>query len=340
MKVLEQKRKDSYESDSEVESEIKKEPIKHYFSINHQNDALKLISSICDDQTLYNSDEELKELTTSGFLNKSQKIYQNLIRETQVQTKNVEDENLYNLQYDVNHTHKKQTDTSNLINNTNKSADDFSIKEYNQHEASFKVFDKIELLDDNPEPLLHTHDILLNNSQNKSFTKNSLNTSDNLDKEQITNVIYKNEAEISHNTFADNYNVETKNKLNKQEVNKELKDADVLLNNIQSLKTDSTHDITSDADVNTTNEISARTKTINYNKEKLLATMRAIDDNENIEFLNQEYGKYNVTSRKQITENLFRGLPTHTKKKQDIIKDIFDTDGFKNESASSCNKLH
>ncbi|XP_043255554.1 interaptin [Colletes gigas] len=358
LKVLQHERKDSYESDSEVETEIRKESIKHYMPGNHQNDAVKLISSMCDDQIRYNSNEEVEELTTSRFLNESQKIYQNLIREPQAPTKSVTDENLYashsidNINKSSEDLHKymfeQSVDNVQEDNDTSIKENElqdklflqtFTTREYDQLDASFISSNKIELTDIDPESLLHTHEIF-NGLQNKPSTKNSLSTSSDLDKGQITSVMHNNEAETSHSTIIGNYNVETKNKLNKQEVNTELKSVDVLLNNVQSFETDSTHDIVSNDDVNTTNEISVGSRTINYDKEKLLATMRAIDDNENIEFLNQDYEKHNVTSRKQITENLYRGLPTHTKKKQDIIKDIFDADGFKNEPATSCNKLH
>ncbi|XP_053979689.1 interaptin [Hylaeus volcanicus] len=374
LEVLEPERKNSYEDDSETESEIRQESIKHYLSLNHQNDALKLISSICDDQTRYSSDEELEQSTPSRGLNESYTAYQNLIKGTQVTTKNVNNENLYNLRYDEDHTHTQQSNVTHLINNVNKSSEDLhkymleqsesnkqednaantstnelqnksflqtsSTEEYNQLETSFKASDTIQLTNINTESLLDAHEVL-NNLQSKPSRKNSLKTSSYLDKGQVTNVTYKNETEtVYDNRFAGNHNVETKNKLNKQEVNKDLKSADVLLNNSESLKTDSIYVVPSNADVNSTNETSARTKPINYNKEQLLATMKAIDDNENIEFLNQDYEKHNATSRKQITENLFHGLPTHTKKKQDIIKDIFETDGFKKEPASSYNKLH
>ncbi|KAI4494386.1 hypothetical protein M0802_008878 [Mischocyttarus mexicanus] len=57
-----------------------------------------------------------------------------------------------------------------------------------------------------------------------------------------------------------------------------------------------------------------KSKKINYDKEKLLAKMKAIDNNEEIDFfINRHFPKRNSLTRFQITENLFRGLPAHTK---------------------------
>lgn len=89
-----------------------------------------------------------------------------------------------------------------------------------------------------------------------------------------------------------------------------------------------------------TKQINDKKRVINYNKEKLLATMKAIDNNENIEFLNHSFKNHNVVNRMQITENLFRGLPTHSKSKRDIIKDIFEDDHIENKSRGTCSKSH
>ncbi|XP_015185671.1 PREDICTED: lebercilin-like protein [Polistes dominula] len=57
-----------------------------------------------------------------------------------------------------------------------------------------------------------------------------------------------------------------------------------------------------------------KSKSMNYNKEKLLATMKAIDNNEDIDFfINRHFPKRHSLTRFQITENLFRGLPAHSK---------------------------
>lgn len=75
-----------------------------------------------------------------------------------------------------------------------------------------------------------------------------------------------------------------------------------------------------------------KSKSVNYNKEKLLATMKAIDNNEDVDFLiGQQFPKRNSLTRFQITENLFRGLPAHSKKNYDIIKDVFDNGNMDNK---------
>ncbi|XP_015112470.1 myosin-J heavy chain [Diachasma alloeum] len=75
-----------------------------------------------------------------------------------------------------------------------------------------------------------------------------------------------------------------------------------------------------------------------FNKERLLAAMKAIDDNENIEFIsNQKTNQRgNSSVRSQVTENLYRGLPTHARKRDDIIKDIFSDAKVDNKLRSGC----
>ena len=357
LKVLVQERKDSYESDSEAEAEIRRESIKRYLSLNHQIDGFELISPRHGDETRYNSDKEGVQLTTSRFLNESQKIYQNLISEMQAETESVENENFYNLQYDVEHI-----GTSHLKHNANKFPEDLqkyvsvqstpaeeeeeangiredhledtslqtlSMKEFNQLETLFRASDKLESTTPSDESL------------DEHSAGNSLNPFENLDEEQMPNMTRDNEAETTNkNALADDYHIETRNKLNKHEANKEVENVEASLNNEESCESAPTREASNGIDNNTIIESSATTRVVSYNKEKLLATMRAIDDNENIEYINKDYDKHNVTSRRQITENLFRGLPTHARRKQDIIKHIFETEGIKNEPAGSCNKLH
>lgn len=86
-------------------------------------------------------------------------------------------------------------------------------------------------------------------------------------------------------------------------------------------------------------QASDKKKTINYNKEKLLATMKAIDDNENIEFVSQGFRNHNV-NRMQIMENLHRGLPAHSKPKRDIIRDIFEDNHIESKVRGTCSKSH
>ncbi|XP_014214303.1 uncharacterized protein LOC106643609 [Copidosoma floridanum] len=65
-----------------------------------------------------------------------------------------------------------------------------------------------------------------------------------------------------------------------------------------------------------------------FDKAKLLAAMKAIDDNENVEFFQQKPRKSNnAAARLQVTENLYRGIPTHSKKKSDIMKELFSESG-------------
>lgn len=88
-------------------------------------------------------------------------------------------------------------------------------------------------------------------------------------------------------------------------------------------------------------EMSAEAKMISYNKEKLLAAMKAIDNNENVEFLElQKSQRGNGSNRSQITENLYRGVPTHAKKKDDLIKELFGDGKGDTKNRNGCTKMH
>lgn len=131
-----------------------------------------------------------------------------------------------------------------------------------------------------------------------------------------------------------NFDVETKNRLN---ASLETEDGNVL-SNVPVSHTEQASD--RGVEVTDTKETIDMKKKVNYNKEKLLATMKAIDNNENIEFLNQGFKNHNVVSRMQITQNLYRGVPTHSKPKRDIIKDIFEDNHIENKVRGTCSKSH
>ncbi|KOC70535.1 Lebercilin [Habropoda laboriosa] len=355
LRVLVRERKNSYESDSEIESEVKKGTVKHYLTRNYQDNTLKLMSPMCN-HTDYNSNQKVEKSTSSKHtLNGSQKLYQNLIDEMHVQVKNVENENvcaLYDAQdsqtdyaspedlkkYIFEQAISEKQEHNNVNVTKNELVNESFLETYStgEHNVSFKTFNEEESLDIKSEKVSHTNETLFNDSQKKS-TQDLLNPSINLNKEIADKTDIAEIELISKNIFVETYDLETRNKLNKHELKKELRNID-MVHDVQALYNEPVHDRFTD--VNTTNEISIKTKITNYNKEKLLASMKAIDNNENIEYLNQDYEKHNVTSQKQIAGSVFHDIPTHMKKKQDIIKDIFDTDVIKNESTGSCNKLH
>ena len=74
-----------------------------------------------------------------------------------------------------------------------------------------------------------------------------------------------------------------------------------------------------------------------FDKAKLLAAMKAIDDNENIEYVEQKSRRNSSANRLQITENLYRGIPTHSKKKSDIMKELFADAKLDNNKSSKEN---
>lgn len=147
--------------------------------------------------------------------------------------------------------------------------------------------------------------------------------------EETPSVIQSNEETLN----TSNVNIETKNKLNASLEAENVNNS----TNIQSHQTEQTNSIKAERIDN--KQINDKKKVINYDKEKLLATMKAIDDNENIEYLNQGFKNHN-TNRMQITENLYRGLPTHSKPKRDIIKDIFEDNHIESKVRGTCSKSH
>lgn len=349
LKILVKERTNSYESDSEIESEIKKQSIEHYLTMN-QNDTFKLISSMYNNETHCDLNKDIEKCSSpKSILNESQNLYQHLIDEMHVQTKTIEDETIY-VQCNVKNVQTEYKHSENLenfmfeqavskiqeYNNVNTTKDDFENESLSYPEDEYnKLFktNSLESIHDKSE-ISHTNEIIFNDSQ-KMKMKDALNSSKNLNK-AIINRIDPTEIEMKNkNIFLQNYKKQ-KNKLDKQE----MENVDIVSYNVKSFN-DAVHDVLTDVSIKNDNNI--KTKITDYNKEKLLASMKAIDNNENIEFLNQDYEKHNTTAkRKQITEDVFHNLhdTSHMKKKQDIIKDIFDTDVIKNESTDSFNKLH
>lgn len=73
-------------------------------------------------------------------------------------------------------------------------------------------------------------------------------------------------------------------------------------------------------------------KSKGFDKAKLLAAIKAIDDNENVvTIVEQKNQKFN-NNRLQITENLYKGLPSHARKRSEIVKDIFSDFNLKNST--------
>ncbi|XP_014467514.1 PREDICTED: uncharacterized protein LOC106740714 isoform X2 [Dinoponera quadriceps] len=143
---------------------------------------------------------------------------------------------------------------------------------------------------------------------------------------------YSDEEETSREN---GFNVETMNRLNGSLEARE--DVDALPDNVSG-QTERAGDM-GIAEVTDAKQTDTK-RVMNFNKEKLLASMKAIDDNENIEFLNQGFKNHNVVSRMQITQNLYRGVPTHSRPKRDVIKDIFEDNHIENKVRGTCSKSH
>lgn len=150
--------------------------------------------------------------------------------------------------------------------------------------------------------------------------------------EEMPSVIDRSGEMLNKSIFS----TETKNKLNASSQAEETKIDSALLNHASQQIQQNNE---TKSETKTTKQSDDKKRIINYNKEKLLATMKAIDDNENIEFLNQGIRNHSMMNRTQITENLYRGLPTHARPKHDIIKDIFQNNHIDNKRGT-CSKSH
>jgi len=200
----------------------------------------------------------------------------------------------------------------------------------NQHDKNNAAYEEIKNLS-TPERKKVEKD--LQQTYEREFTISHLdrNNRPDLEKEYPKPKVDKTPSVIPHSdeeiSDKNDVNIETQNKLN-------ITDVDVLSNNVHVSQTEQ-----SNSEMTEVKQASDKKKIINYNKEKLLATMKAIDDNENIEFLSQKFKNHNV-NRMQIMENLHRGLPAHSKPKRDIIRDIFEDNPIENKVRSTCSKSH
>ncbi|XP_011685716.1 PREDICTED: lebercilin isoform X1 [Wasmannia auropunctata] len=147
--------------------------------------------------------------------------------------------------------------------------------------------------------------------------------------EETSSVMHCGDKEILDKNDA---NIETQNKLNATP------DVDVSsCSNVHASQTEQSKGAKDE--VTEVKPVGDKRKVIKYNKDKLLATMKAIDNNENIEFLSQGFRNHNV-NRMQIMENLHRGLPAHSKPKRDIIRDIFEDNPIESKVRGTCSKSH
>ncbi|XP_011637778.1 lebercilin-like protein isoform X2 [Pogonomyrmex barbatus] len=168
----------------------------------------------------------------------------------------------------------------------------------------------------------------INRSKNDQSEHNLEKEHLKLDADEMPRMRHSDEKISNENDF----NIEMKNKINTS-----LEDDDMLSNNVHI---SSQAKQNNDAKIEVTDvKASDKKKIINFNKEKLLATMKAIDDNENIEFVSQGFKNHNI-NRIQITENLHRGLPAHSKPKRDIIRDIFEDNRIESKVRGTCSKSH
>lgn len=146
------------------------------------------------------------------------------------------------------------------------------------------------------------------------YLKNSSEKELNLSLNKLESTTVKSEQKILENF---------------SQINKKTED---LENNVQSdkiniLNQKESNDIKSQTDQKAVIENSKA-----FDKAKLLAAMKAIDDNENIQFIEQKPRRNSGANRLQITENLYRGIPTHSKKKNDIMKELFADTKLDNSS--------
>lgn len=168
-----------------------------------------------------------------------------------------------------------------------------------------------------------------------SNSKNSMKTSRDTDlfleeenKQNIDeNLIWAGSDEVQ-TVDQDNDIVTSAEKL-LDDITKDLKETNKLENNVINKSiANNVNQINSSQPKKSEFKNNLESKTINesanksFDKAKLLAAMKAIDDNENIEFVEQKTRKNSASNRLRITENLYRGIPTH-KKKSELMKELF-----------------
>lgn len=362
LKVLQHYRnKDTYDSDSEVDSEEKID-INRGSSTDYKTNRLHINSSNKyakkqfsksfngTNQQEYSASEinreqskEIAERLQDAELQRiSDDILDNM-KNTEVTKQSLKAEKIWQEERQVLKNNEMDFSTDIKKKDTNEEEDKtvYSDTSYGNYDT-FKqnnIYDEIKSLPSSERKDTEINSQFIKESITNHFDENNQSTQ-NLEKEYLESRLLNPEEMLSTMQCSDkeiskkdDFNVETKNKLNASLET----DVRTLSNNAhvshQSQQSNGTKTETINAKPN------EKKKVVNYNKEKLLATMRAIDDNENIEFVNQGFKNHNM-NRMQITENLYRGLPTHSKSKRDIIKDIFEDNHIENKVKGTCSKSH
>lgn len=204
-------------------------------------------------------------------------------------------------------------------------------------------FQQHKQLDSNQERLLN-----ITKSWSELQTKVNTKTDNNSDKNKLNHddlleYFNRDKSELMMKFTIDDNKKFGSLKNSSTDIDRRKSDAD--LKEINSLAMEETVDTQKSIKVNEANiddESRISQEKINFNKQKLLAAMKAIDNNENIEFIsNQKIRETtNAAARSQVTENLYRGLPTHARRRDDIIKDIFADAKVESKLRSGCSKLH
>nr|KAF7429445.1 hypothetical protein H0235_005843 [Vespula pensylvanica] len=219
-------------------------------------------------------------------------------------------ENLIDLKLDTQHTYDENETTSmSLLKDESQ-----GIKKYST--VNFELDQEIKHSEiDKDYPLIYD-----NISYSIDKVKDELQQNNYDDQHASTNSIMESQRTISNGikmefTEEQNNDVNTVLQMDKKKKS--------LSNNHTANNSGKSYNNTNKNDYKAVN----KSKSINYNKEKLLATMKAIDNNEDIDFfIDRHFPKRNSLTRFQITENLFRGLPAHSKKNCSIINDVFDNE--------------
>lgn len=283
------------------------------------------------------------------------------LKEAQLQriSDNIPDDNL---EVSQQFSNKKWLDERQLLENNeiDDSSIDIKKEDYAKEEETKCLEDKL-VYDTSHDKINHDTDNAyeetkdLSSSEEKKVEKGSqqayekesiVNRSDrsdqpvhNLEKEYLprpkadetSSMIHRSDEETSSKNDAQN--LEIQNKLNVS-----LEDVDAPSNKVPVSQTEQSDGVKGEG-TEIKQASGDKKKIINYNKDKLLATMKAIDDNENIEFVSQGFRNHNV-NRMQIMENLHRGLPAHAKPKRDIIRDIFEDNHIESKVRGTCSKSH
>ncbi|XP_011493835.1 PREDICTED: uncharacterized protein LOC105359057 [Ceratosolen solmsi marchali] len=171
------------------------------------------------------------------------------------------------------------------------------------------------------------------------LSKNSIEYS----KATLSSYIYKNDnSKVNETKFVGNEAINGSNAENNSSNSEQIFDITEDNNSQESKKYVKHYDSNGKAKHNHLEKLKNKTErktaeenTKIFDKAKLLAAMKAIDDNENVEFINKKIQRNSMINQFKIAENLYSNVPAHSRKKSDIMNEIFSDTKLDNNKNSN-----